>query len=99
VGDTRESPAFQIIPRLIDMGADIEYHDPFVPSVPASRHLPERPELTSQPLTPQLVAAQDAVVIVTDHPSIDYGLVAGHARLIVDTRGVFRGEFDNVVKA
>jgi UDP-N-acetyl-D-glucosamine dehydrogenase len=99
VGDTRESPAFQIIPRLIEMGADIAYHDPFVPTVPPSRHWPERPELTSQPLTAQLIAEQDAVVIVTDHPSVDYGLVASHARLIIDSRGVFRGDFENVVKA
>jgi UDP-N-acetyl-D-glucosamine dehydrogenase len=38
-------------------------------------------------------------VIVTDHSSVDYELVARHAPLIVDTRGVYRASRSNVVKA
>jgi UDP-N-acetyl-D-glucosamine dehydrogenase len=39
------------------------------------------------------------VVVVTDHSAVDYAMVAEHARLIVDTRGVYRAPRENVVKA
>lgn len=57
------------------------------------------PELDSQPLTGELLAAQDAVVLITDHRAVDYGLVLQHAPLIVDTRGVFRGADPKIVRA
>ena len=34
IGDTRESPALRIIALLRDLGAEISYHDPFVPELP-----------------------------------------------------------------
>lgn len=99
VGDTRESPSIQIIPRLIEMGARVGYHDPFVPSLPPTRAWPDHPEMVSSPLNARTLKAQDAVLLITDHPSVDYELVAKNARLIVDTRGVFRRSRSNLVKA
>ncbi len=99
VGDTRESPSIQIIPRLIALGARVAYHDPFVPSLPRTRAWPEHPAMVSRPLTARTLSAQDAVLIITDHPGVDYDLVARHARLIVDTRGLFRRPGSKVVKA
>jgi UDP-N-acetyl-D-mannosaminuronate dehydrogenase len=46
--------------------------------------------MRSVPLTPGLLAALDAAVIVTDHSGVDYAEVAEHTPLIVDTRGVMR---------
>lgn len=99
IGDTRESPAYQIIPRLVELGAALSYHDPFVPAVARTRHWPEPLALVSRPLTIETIASQDAVLIVTDHSSVDYELVAKHAKLIVDSRGVYRKPLANVVKA
>lgn len=99
VADTRESPAYQIIPRLVEMGAHVDYHDPFVPVVPSTRSWPGHPKLLSQPLTPQFVASKDAVVIVTDHPRVDYEMVVNYADLIVDSRGVYREPKPNVIRA
>jgi UDP-N-acetyl-D-glucosamine dehydrogenase len=99
IGDTRESPAYQIIPRLIDLGAKITYHDPFVPTVLRTRHWPEPLALASQPLTSETIASQDAILIITDHSSVDYELIAKHAILIIDSRGVYRKPLANVVKA
>jgi UDP-N-acetyl-D-glucosamine dehydrogenase len=99
IGDTRESPAYQILPRLIDMGAELIYHDPFVLSVARTRHWPEPLALTSQPLTRETISAQDAVLIITDHTSVDYELIAKHAKLIIDSRGVYRKPLANVIKA
>src|SRR5512133_1122484 len=90
IDDPRESPAFEIIELIQKLGAEIGYHDPHVPRAPRMRSWPHLPEMASQPLTPELLAAQDAVVIVTDHTAVDYALVAAHAVLVVDTRGIYR---------
>ncbi|HUF77586.1 MAG TPA: nucleotide sugar dehydrogenase, partial [Thermoanaerobaculia bacterium] len=99
VDDPRESPAFEVIDRLLASGALVSYHDPLIPEAPAMRTWPELPAMSSVPLTPETLTAADAVVIVTDHDGLDWALVAEHAALVVDTRGVYREPRDNVVKA
>jgi UDP-N-acetyl-D-glucosamine dehydrogenase len=47
-------------------------------------------EMTSQPLTPELLAVQDCVLIATDHSAYDYGLIVRHSRLVIDTRNATR---------
>ncbi len=85
VDDPRESPAFELIELLAARGAVITYSDPHVPKLPAMRRH-ELPALTSQTLSPQFLAEQDCVLIVTDHSAFDYPAIVEHARLIVDTR-------------
>ena len=99
IDDARESPAFELIDLIQKLGAEIGYHDPHVPRAPKMRNWPHLPEMTSQSLTQELLAAQDAVVIVTDHSAVDYALVVAHASLVVDTRGIYREPRSNVVKA
>jgi UDP-N-acetyl-D-glucosamine dehydrogenase len=99
VDDARESPAFELIDGLLRLGADVGYHDPHVAKAPKMRTWPDLPAMQSAPLTPETLAAQDAVLIVTDHTAVDYDLVARHAPLVVDTRGVYRNGQRNVVRA
>ena len=99
INDDRESPAYRIIARLMALGAKISYHDPFVPKIKRLRQWPEGPELKSQPLTAKNIAAQDAVLVITDHTKVDYKLIAKNAKLIVDSRGVYRKPLSNLVKA
>jgi UDP-N-acetyl-D-glucosamine dehydrogenase len=99
VDDPRESPAFEVIGHLLSRGARVSYHDPFIPHAPAMRTWPELPAMASVALTPETLAAADAVVIVTDHDAVDWAMVAEHAPLVVDTRGVYREARGNVVKA
>jgi UDP-N-acetyl-D-glucosamine dehydrogenase len=89
VDDPRESPAFTILEALEAKGSVVAYHDPFVPVLPAMRHHTIR--LASQPLTADFLAAQDCVVIVTDHDTVDYAHVVEHSRLVVDTRNATGG--------
>jgi len=84
VEDIRETPAAEIIKRLIDRGASVDYHDPHVPRFPAMRHYDI--ELESQELTPELLEKQDCALVVTDHDSIDWPVVGKHSRLVVDSR-------------
>ena len=99
IGDPRESPAFEILDLLLDLGAEVAYHDPHVPVAPAMRTWPDLPPLQSQPLSAETLAAQDAVLLVTDHASVDYDLVLESASLLVDTRGVYREAGQRLIKA
>jgi UDP-N-acetyl-D-glucosamine dehydrogenase len=83
VGDLREAPALKIIRRLRELGADISYHDPHVPTLPEH-------SLTSVDLDSELDSA-DIVCIVTAHPEVDHERVVREAKLVLDFRGVTRG--------
>jgi UDP-N-acetyl-D-glucosamine dehydrogenase len=83
VEDVRESPAIRIIQLLHERLARVSYYDPHVPRL-ETRHL-ER-ALMSEGLSPKLIKASDAVVIVTDHSNIDYEMILEHAQLVVDSR-------------
>ncbi len=85
VDDVRESPAFDIAQLLMQRGADIEYHDPYVPQVQL-----EDQTMKSQDLSEDLLASVDAVVITTDHSSVDYDFVTQHASIVVDPRNAIR---------
>jgi UDP-N-acetyl-D-glucosamine dehydrogenase len=82
VGDVRESPALKIITLLKELGAEVLYHDPHVPSLTEFA-------LASTPLE-EVLADADLALIVTAHPEVDHQLVARRARLVVDLRGVTR---------
>lgn len=84
IDDVRESPALDIIRLLAERGAQVTYHDPHVPSFREDGHV-----LASVPLTADALRATDAVVVVTDHKAVDYGLVADEASLVIDARNVF----------
>src|SRR5438067_8061422 len=83
VGDLRESPALRIMEVLALRGAQLSYHDPYVPSMPDFG-------LESAPL--EDVSSADAVVLVTAHPGIDHLKLAQSSALFVDLRGVTRGQ-------
>jgi UDP-N-acetyl-D-glucosamine dehydrogenase len=85
VDDPRESPAFEILEMLRARGARVSYSDPHIPTLPRMRHHPAL-RLDSTPLTPEFLARQDCVLIVTDHSAFDYDTIVGHAKLVVDTR-------------
>jgi UDP-N-acetyl-D-glucosamine dehydrogenase len=84
VDDTRESPSFELIELLRELGARVDYSDPHVPrALPVRKH---QLGMESVDLTPRAVAGYDAVLIATAHKAFDFGLIAEHARLVVDTR-------------
>ena len=54
------------------------------------RHYPDLPAMASQELTPEYLAAQDCVLIATDHSAYDYDFIVEHSPLVVDTRNARR---------
>ena len=91
IDDPRESPAFELMKLLAERGAVLTYNDPHVPTLPKMRHYPNLPLLASQDLTPAYLAAQDCVLIATDHSAYDYGYIVRHAPLVLDTRNATKG--------
>ena len=87
--DTRESPALKIIELLLRKGAEVAYHDPYVPALKRSRHYDFN--LRSVALGEAELKRYDAVVIVTDHSTVDYELIVDASALVVDTRNATRG--------
>jgi len=81
IDDLRESPALDVIGLLIQKGAQVSYHDPYIAQI---HH--DSWELESVPDLMAAVAAADCVVIITDHSSYDYPAILDATRLIVDTR-------------
>ena len=91
VGDIRESPALRIMEVLMDRGAQLSYHDDYVPSLPDLG-------LETVPVEPAATGA-DAVVLATAHPGIDYDELAPRTKLFVDLRGVTRKiDVENLIR-
>lgn len=86
IGDYRESPAIEVIKLLLQDGADVVYHDPFVPAFQE-----QGVELESMALTQELLRECDLVVILSDHSCIDYHWLTEYAHHILDTRNATRG--------
>jgi len=97
VDDMRESPSVEIMSQLQNMGATIEYSDPHVPLFPKMRNY--QFDLESSELTVDKLKQFDCVVLATDHDLFNYGLIAQHASLIVDSRGRYHQPADNIIKA
>ncbi|AGA70631.1 nucleotide sugar dehydrogenase [Desulfitobacterium dichloroeliminans LMG P-21439] len=84
IDDVRESPALKIMELLRKNGANISYHDPYIPVI--EPHGGSTMHLDSIELTDEALAAADCVLILTDHSSIDYDRIVDKANLVVDTR-------------
>jgi UDP-N-acetyl-D-glucosamine dehydrogenase len=84
IDDMRESPSLRVITLLKGTGAEVDYHDPYVPELHAGHGF--NFDMKSVPLSAETLAAYDAVVILTDHSNIDYNDVVKHSNVVIDTR-------------
>jgi UDP-N-acetyl-D-glucosamine dehydrogenase len=81
VNDIRESPSLDIIGLLRQKGAEVNYHDPYIPRI---THDDWSLESVSDVI--ESARTTDCVVIVTDHTIYDYQSILEQAPLIIDTR-------------
>jgi UDP-N-acetyl-D-glucosamine dehydrogenase len=94
IDDPRNAPALEVMKALLHQGAEVHYHDPFVPEVSldddhAPGAAPSR-RLTSVPLTESTLAAQDCVCLVVAHSAFDMPWLLKHSRLLMDATGITR---------
>ena len=87
IDDLRESPALDIMNRLMDKGAQLSFADPYINTL----DLGER-SFTAVEAAPDLLRMADLVIIVTDHDSFDYDMIVANAPLILDTRNALKGK-------
>jgi len=90
IDDVRESPALDIIRLLQARGAEVDYADPYVPSVSESLAA----AMYSVDGVPGICAGYDCVVVCTDHTEFDWAAIIDAAPLIIDTRNVTAGRED-----
>ena len=74
---------------LMDKGAQVSYNDPWIPQLNPTRKYNFK--MSSTNVEPQLLAAMDAVIIVTDHSAYDFAEIVKHADLVIDTRNATQG--------
>lgn len=82
VDDVRESPAFDILYMLGELGAQVEWADPHVESI----WLEDGSLSKHTAVTPEWLQSLDCAVVVTDHRAFDWAMIAQHAPMVVDTR-------------
>lgn len=97
IDDMRESPSVFLMEKIRDEGARLDYSDPHVLVFPKMRE--HNFDLKSVSLTPDVLKSYDCVVLATDHDKFDYDMILNNSKLIVDTRGKYRKNYSNVVKA
>ena len=90
IDDVRESPALDIIRLLQARGAEVDYADPYVPSLSESLEA----TMSSVDGVPGICGDYDCVVVCTDHTDFDWAAIVDAAPLIIDTRNVTAGRED-----
>lgn len=86
IDDYRESPAIRVVEKLLEVGADVIYYDPWVASFKEG----ELSMTGKKVLTPELIESADLVMITAAHSNVDYDLVQKHAKAIFDTKNVMK---------
>ncbi len=98
VDDYRESPSLKIMQLLKDAGAQVEYHDPYVPRIGPSREYAQFTGKESVALS--TIPQFDAVLILTDHTVFDYESIVNSAKMVLDTRNACGDiQSDKIIKA
>ena len=93
VGDLRESPALDILKLLRNKGADISYHDPYVPALTL-----DGVEMVSVADLQSALGMADCVLIATDHDRYEWTDIHERAQLVVDTRATLHREQDEILR-
>lgn len=86
VDDIRESPSLRLMEIIEERGARVDYHDPYVSVIPITREHAPLAGRRSAPLDAANVSNYDAVLIATDHDSVNYQDLVKSAKLVVDAR-------------
>jgi UDP-N-acetyl-D-glucosamine dehydrogenase len=86
VDDERESPSYVLMDLLNERGAEVEYHDPYVPMIRPTREHLHQAGKKSIDWNAGNIASFDLVLIATNHACVNYQELADWARCIVDTR-------------
>lgn len=91
VDDERESPSYVLMSLLSRRGAEVEYHDPYVPVIKPTREHSQWAGKKSVDWSRPSISNFDLVLIATNHASVNYAELADWAQCVVDTRNAMAG--------
>ena len=91
VDDERESPSYVLMKLLAERGAEVAYHDSYVPRIKPTREHPQFAGRKSVEWNRATIGAFDLVLIATNHSSVNYHELGDWAQCIVDTRNAMAG--------
>lgn len=97
IDDLRESPSLELIRDLLQLGALVEYSDPYHKSIPNTRKY--QFNLKSKEISANSLSKFDLVLLATDHDVFDYDLIEKNSKILVDTRGRYGVSNNRVIKA
>ena len=92
IDDDRESPGYAIMKMLLEKGAVVSYNDPWIPALKPTRKY--NFQMTSTPITPDVLTTLDAVIIVTDHSDYDIDEIVEYSKMVIDTRNATKAVKD-----
>jgi UDP-N-acetyl-D-glucosamine dehydrogenase len=91
VKDLRESPALDIIEKLQKKKTKVDYYDPLIPYLRVNNI-----NLKRSPLNFTKLKQYDCIILVTGHKGVDYQKIRKNAKLIFDTRNIYKKNYSNV---
>lgn len=91
VDDDRESPSYVLMEKLFQRGAQVDYHDPFVPIIESVREHGRWAGVCSVAWEQKIIGAYDLVLISTAHSKVNYHELLTWSPMIVDTRNITAG--------
>jgi len=91
VDDDRESPSYVLMEMLKHRGAEVSYYDPYVPVIKHTREHPQWAGTKSVAWNRETVSGFHAVLIATNHASVNYQELADWSPCIVDSRNAMNG--------
>jgi UDP-N-acetyl-D-glucosamine dehydrogenase len=91
VDDERQSPSYVLMDLLEQRGAEVAYHDPYVPVIKPTREHPQFAGRESVEWNRATIGNFDVVLIATNHSLVNYQELADWAHCIVDTRNAMAG--------
>jgi UDP-N-acetyl-D-glucosamine dehydrogenase len=98
VDDDRESVSFKIMETLLQLGAEVDFNDPYIPEVGSKREYPQFSGKKGVSL--EQIDRYDLAVILTDHSAYDYEAIVRGAKIVVDTRNACRDiKSEKIIKA
>lgn len=96
IDDIRESPALEIIEKLLELNANLSYDDKFVSKTSLKGRLSKIKKVVNATNSNKKIQSFDAILLLTNHDYYNYENVKAYSNLVIDTRGVFSSKSRNV---
>ena len=97
IDDYRESPSLFIMNKLLFKGFKVDFHDKYIKKIGINRHYPKLRNKKNVNISSIVIKKYDLMIILTDHDYINYKIINNNAKLIIDTRNVFKGIKDKKI--